>query len=396
MIHSIFYSWQSDLPVSENKSYISSCLSKAVQKLKTEKKFSLEYVIDRATNNRIGTIDIADSIFKKINIAKLFVADISIINSKNRKYRKTPNPNVLLELGYAVRTIGWENVVCVYNTKYGKPEDLPFDLRNRRLVLYNSDNDKSHLTNDLLQIITASNNFQVPSDIIRDFYTANIYTLLFRLISDITKALLGYENRITLANIQYVLNLNNKDISEIASIQKLIGFQLFKSYPSVVDELKTQLEKILTIRQYNDAYYVPLVRLIELLKMHDKALNRWFKIKMLNPTELRGHSMFSTIKNSNTIDLPFRYVLVRKLQDLDNAGMVIDFGDFMNKDYQDNLLQEYMLSGQSLNFFTHFYSEAIAITNEWIDYNGGEFILDETVFEFGHAYSKNSMNEKRD
>lgn len=389
MIHSIFYSWQSDLPTSENKSYISSCLSKAVRKLKNGKTLSLEYVIDRATNNRIGTIDIADSIFKKINIAKLFVADVSIINSKNRKYRKTPNPNVLIELGYAVRTIGWENVVCVFNTKYGNPEDLPFDLRNRRLVLYNSDNEESLLTNDLLQIIKASNNFHVPSDIIRDFYTAKIYTLLYRLISDIAKAILGYENRITLASIQSVLNLNNGDITDRVPSRKYIGFQLFKSYQSVADELKSQLEKILTIRQYNDTYYVPLVRMIDLLKMHDKTLNRWFNIKMLNPTESRCQSIFSTMKNSNTSGLPYRYILVRKLQDLDSTGIVIDFGDFTKQDYQNNLLQGYMLSGQSLEFFTHFYSEAIVITNEWIDYNGGEFILDETEFEFGYTNSKN-------
>ena len=138
MIHSIFYSWQSDLPESDNKSYIGSCLSKALTKLKREDEFAVEYVVERATNNRTGTIDIAQTIFNKINSAKLLIADVSIINHRSRKYRKTPNPNILVELGYGVRTIGWENIICVFNTKYGSPEDLPFDIRNRRLLLYNS------------------------------------------------------------------------------------------------------------------------------------------------------------------------------------------------------------------------------------------------------------------
>ncbi len=116
MIHNIFYSWQSDLPEENNKAYIGSCLHKALSKIKEDKNFSLEYVIDRATSKRIGTIDIAQTIFNKINTAKLFVADVSIINHQSRKNRKTPNPNVLIELGYAVRTIGWENVICIFNT----------------------------------------------------------------------------------------------------------------------------------------------------------------------------------------------------------------------------------------------------------------------------------------
>ncbi|MFB9127596.1 hypothetical protein E2553_41550 [Paraburkholderia dipogonis] len=91
--------------------------------------------MDRDTANLVGTPDIAQSILAKIATADMFVADVSII-SGSQQGRPTPNPNVLVELGYAVAELGWENVVLVMNSAYGGPDQLPFDLRGRRTVVY--------------------------------------------------------------------------------------------------------------------------------------------------------------------------------------------------------------------------------------------------------------------
>src|SRR5205823_4275235 len=91
--------------------------------------------LDRDTMNVPGSPDISATIFDKIESAALFVCDVSIIN-KGTEHRPTPNPNVLIELGYAVRTLGWNRVICVFNGVTGKVEDLPFDLRHRRIRAY--------------------------------------------------------------------------------------------------------------------------------------------------------------------------------------------------------------------------------------------------------------------
>src|SRR5262249_32772453 len=52
------------------------------------------------------------------------------------KVRRTPNPNVLLELGFAIAHLGWDRIVLVQNTEFGGPDELPFDLRGRRTVTY--------------------------------------------------------------------------------------------------------------------------------------------------------------------------------------------------------------------------------------------------------------------
>ncbi|RTM15386.1 MAG: hypothetical protein EKK33_02145 [Bradyrhizobiaceae bacterium] len=63
------------------------------------------------------------------------MVDVSIIN-KAAGGRPTPNPNVLIELGYALRTLGYERIILVFNRAFGKIEDLPFDLRARRVLAY--------------------------------------------------------------------------------------------------------------------------------------------------------------------------------------------------------------------------------------------------------------------
>lgn len=108
---------------------------KAIKELNRENEFDIEHSIDKDTNEEGGTPHIADTIFSKIAKAAFFVADISIVNP-DYSGRKTPNPNVLLELGYAARVLGWNRIICIFNEDFGPYNDLPFDLRFRRPLTY--------------------------------------------------------------------------------------------------------------------------------------------------------------------------------------------------------------------------------------------------------------------
>lgn len=134
-IATLFYSWQSDLPNSTNRGFIEECLKRAIKELKAEGQLRVEPCLDRDTMNVPGSPDIAATIFDKIESAALFVCDVSIIN-QGTEGRPTPNPNVLIELGYAVKALGWNRVVCVLNQATGEVENLPFDLRHRRFRGY--------------------------------------------------------------------------------------------------------------------------------------------------------------------------------------------------------------------------------------------------------------------
>lgn len=113
---------------------------------------SVEPVVDRDTTGVAGAPGIAETIFQKIDSCDFFVCDVSTINkaavpprfaalarliSNRTPTRPTPNPNVTLELGYAAARIGWEHIILLKNTAFGGIEDLPFDLRGRRIVSFN-------------------------------------------------------------------------------------------------------------------------------------------------------------------------------------------------------------------------------------------------------------------
>jgi hypothetical protein len=134
MKRTIFYVWQSDFqPI--NRNFIQRALEDAAKAIKTDDTLDIEPVIDRDTAGLPGSPEIAKAIFEKIAAADVVVADVSIINAKFGG-RPTPNPNVLIELGYAFNAIGHERVILVFNTAFGKVEDLPFDLRPRRVTPY--------------------------------------------------------------------------------------------------------------------------------------------------------------------------------------------------------------------------------------------------------------------
>lgn len=136
----IFYSWQSDLPNNSNRGFINTALEQAIKEINADDDFSLIPFLDRDTAGMSGSPDISISIFEKIKSSDLFVCDISIINAHAGDLaRPTPNPNVLIELGYAIGILGWSRVILVMNEHYGSVGMLPFDLRGRRVLTYSMD-----------------------------------------------------------------------------------------------------------------------------------------------------------------------------------------------------------------------------------------------------------------
>jgi hypothetical protein len=133
--YEVFYSWQSDLPNGTNRSFIEKALEDAAKAIRADDSIMIEPVIDRDTVGVPGAPDIANTIFAKVEQSQVFACDVSIIN-QGEKSRKTPNPNVLIELGYALKTLTSNRILMIMNTAFGPPEELPFDLSKKRAVTY--------------------------------------------------------------------------------------------------------------------------------------------------------------------------------------------------------------------------------------------------------------------
>jgi hypothetical protein len=118
----IFYSWQSDIPAS------GKVIEKALKLAQSTTHFDLE----SDTRDNPGAPDIASTILNKISNSDMFLADVTIINM-SEKGRKTPNPNVLFELGFALSALTEDNVIMIADKDIAEDSVYPFDIRNRRV-----------------------------------------------------------------------------------------------------------------------------------------------------------------------------------------------------------------------------------------------------------------------
>jgi hypothetical protein len=89
--------------------------------------------VDRDTQGVPGVPPIVDTIFTKIDAARIFVPDLTFVG-KRIDGRPTPNPNVLVEYGWALKALGYTRIVPVMNVAFGEPTTatMPFDMRHLR------------------------------------------------------------------------------------------------------------------------------------------------------------------------------------------------------------------------------------------------------------------------
>lgn len=143
MPSTVFFSWQSDRPAKVTRTIIKQALEAAIRELnadieEADRPSDEKIEIDHDTKGLPGTPDIAASILNKIEAASVFVADVTPIGlsdpPEGKRPKHLPNPNVLIELGYAKRALTTDRVIQVWNTSFTNcaPEDLPFDMRGRR------------------------------------------------------------------------------------------------------------------------------------------------------------------------------------------------------------------------------------------------------------------------
>lgn len=157
----VFYSWQSDLEPATHRTFIEDALEKALKQLaRDDEVYQPPREVDKDTAGVAGSPHIAETIFSKISAASACVFDVSIVlRSSEDKRRAFPNPNVLVELGYALKAHPDARVIMVMDSLTGEPEELPFDLRFRRVLKYapvEVDGDRSKAKADFVKSLVAA------------------------------------------------------------------------------------------------------------------------------------------------------------------------------------------------------------------------------------------------
>lgn len=372
----IFFSWQSDLPNKTNRNLIENSIKLALKKMNQDSPYSLITEIDRDTKGVLGSPDIVDSILTKIDKCGLFIADISIINS-SLNGKRTPNPNVLFELGYAVKCLGWDRVICVFNSDFGNVSELPFDLRNRRILTYETSNiseTRKKLADIFKQIIDKNYYTLEQVQEVSDFYSIKIYSCFINIISRIIKVLYGSETVCSFEAITNVLNMTPTEINRLLS-HELLGFNLFTSYDEQIKILTNELDRITSINMFNTNLYVPIIKLIKELKSHNLFINRehFFENFKVNTPIMNDYSI---IHNSDNNEIPNRYALGKKIDA--NRAKIVDFTDIKRTDHVKFALTHFCLDVNTYNVYYNHYVCILKYIIEFISNNNGKFLIDNT------------------
>jgi hypothetical protein len=141
----VFYSWQSDIKNGINRSFIEDAINKALSQFNAQFKVEAavrpednpsELKFQKDSTGAPGSSPIVDTILERISNCAVYMPDLTFI-AKSPEGRLCPNPNVLVEYGWALSTIGNKRILPIINTAYGAlaTEALPFDMRHLKWPL---------------------------------------------------------------------------------------------------------------------------------------------------------------------------------------------------------------------------------------------------------------------
>lgn len=388
MTRTIFYSWQNDLDCKTHRYYIEKCLKKALKNLEKDASIYVDY--DRDTKGKNGSPDITTTIFDKIDKSVLFICDISIVNS-DYNGRKTPNPNVLIELGYAASKLGWDRIICLFDINTGIIEELPFDLRQKRITSFNpyEDGEVERVSKILAENIK---DLYVKGQLfnpLNDYIKGKIDRSILAVAKQMTNLVFG---TITLSSgLEQVPNLLNCSFEEVEAHISSIQFPGFIALNDFYEET-TNLQDIL--KDLFSSAYFPKEWSFTVLELLD-----WIRVYSWFISKRNKEYPFERVSSTNYDNLVALDAHSINAKNLENSFLIIETIDKNGKRYVDteggkvintthyptdnapSLRYCYCLKQNIVNKFADRIYKLITICNNWLDITDGEFILDPDYYE---------------
>lgn len=261
MKQTIFYSWQSDIEF--NKKFIGGCIRKAIKELKGESDFYY-LTADESTRGESGAINISKILFEKIANCDIFIAETSIVNfCDDKALRFTPNPNVLIELGYASSEIGWERIITITDVSNDSLIHLPFDIEHHRTIKFDFKNGKEEdLIGKLKSAINLINKKKSINTDIKEYVNSKveyIFTYSFHYIQSLTSV---GELEPTKVFRDLIIKKRKTSIEKMLSKIEIRGFYAYRSFQLIIDEIESVLGNPLVTKYLSKKTTSILIRLM--------------------------------------------------------------------------------------------------------------------------------------
>lgn len=388
MARTIFYSWQSDLKPSHHRYFIEKCLKNALNELEHEAHIYMEF--DRDTFGLNGSPDITQTIFDKIDKSVLFVCDISIVSSQGAK--KTPNPNVLIELGYAVSKLGWEHIICLFDSNTGSIEDLPFDLRQKRITVFNPENPKEEkritdiLKQNIEELFVGGKLFNPLNDYMKGRIDKNILDVA----KQIANFMFGtYTLSEGLLHTKDLLDLDYDAILNKLPTCEFPGFILMNTYETPESQLRDILKEILSSSYFPKSWSYTVLTLLDWLRQYNLLFSPRNKNSTIEENTERDFSNISVISASefnknNPINAKIvieNYIKDGKKYIDTKRGKVLNVIEYPS--YPIELSKCFRIKESYYERIAKLISDFIEICKKWLDNTDSEFILDPDYYVIG-------------
>ena len=363
---SIFYSWQSDLPGKTNRYFIEDAIEKSLKDINKDNR--IVACIDRDTKDELGSPDIRSSIFQKINHSKFFVCDVSL-NDNN-----VPNPNVLIELGYAIKVLGWSKIICLFNSQTGRIEDLPFDINHNRVTPYNPDTVGTK--KKLAEIISLNINDLFKKgklyNPIEDHLKKKIDYIVLQIARNIVN-IFDFEKEVNLST--RLAELDNLPLTEMAfllSQTNTLGFYYLFDYEESQAKLEKLLDQLLSCDYFADGWRESVITLIDWLDMWNHTIDSHFSPNLFKSAVDSSYEIKDMYAENSTN--PPKSVLLLK-HHKDNEYSVVQGGALRKCNY--DLSKKIVCVQDCYGYIIATrIKEFLAVLDSWLEESGSEIILD--------------------
>lgn len=248
----VFYSWQSDLPNNTNRSFIEAATRKALDDLKKDSAVQdSPRELDKDTSGIAGSPDIVNVILAKIRAAEVCIFDVSIV--AENAVRKLPNPNVMIELGYALGHHPFQKIIMVFNTATGDTKDLPFDLGFKRAVTYHAPMgeglDRSTARTELVGKLTAHLKLVFEHNEANRFTPAEVE--FFSAVYNNARVFLNLRAELEDRNLRPHSEWLRQEAGSIGdTLRELATEDAAQQHPRVADDLKACAEKLDAVKAW--------------------------------------------------------------------------------------------------------------------------------------------------
>ena len=383
MARTIFYSWQNDLDSKTHRYFIEKCLKKALADLEKDAAIYMSY--DRDTKGNNGSPDITATIFDKIDKCVLFVCDVSIVNS-NADGRKMPNPNVLVELGYAASKLGWDRIICLFDGNTGNIEDLPFDLRQKRVTPFYPDrkNEISRVSKilgvNIADLYVKGQLFNPLNDYIKGKIDRSILGIVKPMANLVFGTITLSEG---LAHVSPLLNCSSEEIEKYITNIHFPAFIVLNDFDVENSNLQDILKDLFSSSYFPKEWSYTVLELIDWIREYNWVISKRNQNYPFEKIDSAEYDNLATISaNAINSNNPINSFLVLETINKDGKRYVdTDGGKVINTTHYatenaPSLRRCLSVKPESIKPLADKIYKLIIICKNWLDVTDSEFILD--------------------